>query len=62
MSKNEYRKMSIEKKMSKVKKSKEKMSTKKMSKGWINVVFDCKCKYFISFYSTKKKRCIGNEN
>ncbi len=38
------------------------MSTKKMSKGWINVVFDCEGKYFILFYSRKKNRCIGNEN
>ncbi len=35
---------------------------KKMSKGWITVAFDCEGKYFILFYSRKKKRCIGNKN
>ncbi len=46
-----------------LKTSKDKMSKKKMSKGWVSVVFDCEDKYFILFHSRKKKkRCIGNEN
>ncbi len=52
VSKNKYRKKEVE----------GKMSTKKISKGWISVAFDCEGKYFILFYSKKKKRCIGNEN
>jgi predicted Ser/Thr protein kinase len=48
--------------MSKEVMSKKESRKKKMSKGWISVAFDCESKYFILFYSRKKKRCIGNEN